>query len=71
MRSAPGNSFFPKAHSFLLTKKEWARNQDKSWGWTEEREVFGESHVNQGGPRRGEPNDRGNLLPGGQVYRLI
>lgn len=40
-------------------------------GRAEEREVFGESHVNQGGPRRGEPNDRGNLLPGGQVYQLI
>lgn len=42
------------AHSSLLTKKERARKQDQTWGWAEEREVFGENQVNQGGSQNEE-----------------
>lgn len=53
VRSVPATTSFP-AHSSLLTKKERARKQDQTWRWAEEREVFGENRVNQGGSQNEE-----------------
>lgn len=55
-------------HSSLLTKNR-PESKDKTWGWAEEREVFGESQVSQEGSKNEESIIiRGNLLSGSQVY---